>query len=152
EPDWLASLTGEADIKRALQARAEPGTPPRVIGDQYQAVLARREVRRNLDRIAAVGAVVHYKAVDVRDLASVARALAEVRATLGPIRGLVHGAGVLADRRIEDKTTEQFDFVYDTKVASLRFLLAELEKDDLRILALFSSSTGRFGRVGQVDY
>jgi NAD(P)-dependent dehydrogenase (short-subunit alcohol dehydrogenase family)/acyl-coenzyme A thioesterase PaaI-like protein len=152
EPAWLVSLTSEADIKRALQARAQSGTPPRVIGEQYQAVLARREVRQNLERIAAAGATVHYKSLDVRDRAAVTRTLAEIRTTLGPIRGLVHGAGVLADRRIEDKTAEQFDYVYDTKVAGLRALLAELEKDDLRVLALFSSSTGRFGRVGQVDY
>ncbi len=80
------------------------------------------------------------------------RVLAEVRSTVGPIRGLVHGAGVLADRRIEDKTPEQFDAVFSTKVAGLRSLLAATAADDLKVLALFSSSTGRFGRSGQVDY
>ena len=47
-------------------------------------------------------------------------ALADVRNRLGPIAALVHGAGVLADRRIEDQTDEQFDDVYDTKVDGLR--------------------------------
>ena len=60
--------------------------------------------------------------------------------------------GVLADRLIADKTAEQFETVYATKVASLANLLDALKDDDLRVLALFSSSTARFGRTGQVDY
>jgi hypothetical protein len=90
--------------------------------------------------------------VDVRDAAATADVLAGLRREVGPVRGLVHGAGVLADARIEDKTPEQFDRVYATKVAGLRSLLAAVEPDQLRALVLFSSSTGRFGRAGQVDY
>src|SRR5207248_4552223 len=62
------------------------------------------------------------------------------------------GAGVLADRRIEDQTDAQFADVYTTKVAGLRAVLDAVGDDDLRALALFSSSTGRFGRAGQVAY
>src|SRR5439155_10557670 len=68
------------------------------------------------------------------------------------ITGVVHGAGVLADRRIEDQTDDQFDMVYSTKVAGLRAVLAATAADPLRLLAVFSSSTGRFGRAGQVAY
>jgi hypothetical protein len=59
---------------------------------------------------------------------------------------------VLADRLISDKTREQFVQVYSTKVAGLRSLLAATSNDDLRFIALFGSTTGRFGRSGQVDY
>jgi hypothetical protein len=59
---------------------------------------------------------------------------------------------VLADSLIADKTEEQFERVYGTKVAGLRNILAVLTPGDLRALVLFSSSTGRFGRAGQVDY
>jgi NAD(P)-dependent dehydrogenase (short-subunit alcohol dehydrogenase family) len=93
-----------------------------------------------------------YRAVDVRDAATVAAVLEEVRRQVGPIRGLVHGAGVLADARIEDKTAAQLDAVYGTKVDGLRALLARVAADELRALVLFSSSTARFGRTGQVDY
>ena len=108
---------------------------------------------RNLERpIERAGSKVVYRQVDVRDAAALRTVFAEVRASLGPIRGLVHGAGVLADRLIVDKTVEQFESVYDTKAASLQTMLDILEDDDLRLLALFASSTGRFGRTGQVDY
>ena len=58
--------------------------------------------------------------MDVRDGRAVAAILAEDRAReLGPIRGLIHGAGVLADARIEDKTSEQFQRVWSTKIDGL---------------------------------
>jgi NAD(P)-dependent dehydrogenase (short-subunit alcohol dehydrogenase family) len=98
--------------------------------------------------------MVVYRAVDVRDRAAVAACLAAIRREYGPIRGILHGAGVLADRRIEDQTDAQFAAVYDTKVAGLRSLLAAVRPDEdaLRVLVLFSSSTARFGRTGQVAY
>ena len=81
-----------------------------------------------------------------------AKAVAAARESLGPIRGFVHGAGVLADRLIQDKTLEQFKQVYSTKVEGLQALLAATQNDDLRLMVMFSSSTARFGRKGQCDY
>jgi NAD(P)-dependent dehydrogenase (short-subunit alcohol dehydrogenase family) len=152
EPPELAACTDEPALKRTLAAQARGAATPRQIDEQCRAVLAGREVRRTLDRLAAAGARALYRPVDVRDAAAVAAALGEVRRTAGPITGLVHGAGVLADRRIEDQTAEQFESVYATKVAGLRALLAATAGDPLKLIALFSSSTGRFGRTGQVAY
>ncbi len=152
EPDWLAPLHAEAEIKRALGMRLNGDATPRMIGEQYHRLAAQRETRRTLERIHAAGGRAVYISVDVRDAAATAEALRRVRAEHGPVRGLVHGAGVLADALIADKTEEQFDRVYATKVVGLRNVLAALPHDELRGLALFSSSTARFGRAGQVDY
>ncbi|OAI50217.1 hypothetical protein AYO44_17990 [Planctomycetaceae bacterium SCGC AG-212-F19] len=152
EPDWLVPLRDENEIKRALLARAGGQATPREIGEQCRGWLANRDTLHTLERIRQGGGTASYRSVDVRDMSAVRQVLADVRAQLGPIKGLVHGAGVIADRRIEDKTAEQFDAVFGTKVAGLRALLAATADDDLRVLALFSSSTGRFGRAGQVDY
>ena len=75
-----------------------------------------------------------------------------IRARSGPIRGLIHGAGVLEDRRIEDKTPQQFDAVFDTKVHGLRHLLEAVSTEELKCAVLFSSVAGRFGNKGQADY
>ena len=88
----------------------------------------------------------------MRDADRVAATLADVRATLGPIQGVVHGAGVVRDRRIEDKRDEDIDQVLGPKVSGLRALLDATTDDDLRCLVLFASATGRFGRRGQSDY
>ena len=114
--------------------------------------MANREILRNLARIKSAGATVVYRSVDVRDAAQVSELIAELRHDLGPIRGLIHGAGVLADKRIEDKTPAQFDDVWTTKVAAAQTLLRALAADELKCLVMFSSSTARFGRIGQVDY
>ena len=66
--------------------------------------------------------------------------------------GLIHGAGVLADRRIVDQTDAQFQQVLDTKVEGLLHLFEAIDPEALGFLALFSSSTARFGRIGQVAY
>jgi acyl transferase domain-containing protein/acyl carrier protein len=153
EPAWLASLESEADIKRELGHRANGSASLKAIGEQYQHLIAQREIRRTLARIEAAGGRALYRTVDIRDAASVANVLRSIGRDLNaPIRGIVHGAGVLADARIEEKRTEQFTRVYETKIAGLRSLLHAVDPDELRALVLFSSSTGRFGRVGQVDY
>ncbi len=152
EPAWLAPLTTESDIKRALLAQSSGRATPKDVGEQHRALTANREMLRTIDRIEKAGGTVVYRQVDVRDSKEVAAAIAGIRRDLGPIKGLVHGAGVLADRLIVDKTVEQFATVYATKVVGLQCLLDALRDDDLRVLALFSSSTGRFGRTGQVDY
>jgi NAD(P)-dependent dehydrogenase (short-subunit alcohol dehydrogenase family) len=152
EPAWLAALACEADIKRELGHHSNGGTSLKAIGEQYRLIAAQREIRQTLARIESAGARAAYRAVDIRDGAAVAAVLKSLRSEHGPIRGLIHGAGVLADARIEDKTVEQFARVYETKVIGLRSLLGAVEPEQLRALVLFSSSTGRFGRTGQVDY
>ncbi len=152
EPAWLAGLSQESDIKRALAQRASATLSPRELAEQCRQILAQREIRGNLQRIADSGVKSYYRSVDIRDAAAVQALVAEVRANLGPICGVIHGAGVLADRRIEDKTREQFERVYQTKVDGLRNLLDAVEPEELKLLVLFSSTTARFGRTGQVDY
>ena len=59
---------------------------------------------------------------------------------------------MLADRKIVDQTDGQFDLVYDTKVKGVRHLCQAINPEALKFLILFSSSTARFGRSGQVAY
>ena len=59
----------------------------------------------------------------VQDAKALSRAISDVRARRGPIAALGRGAGVIADRRIEDLTDEQFQFVYSTKAIRKAFLV-----------------------------
>jgi acyl transferase domain-containing protein/acyl carrier protein/NAD(P)-dependent dehydrogenase (short-subunit alcohol dehydrogenase family) len=152
EPEWLASLQDESQIKRAILEHTAEKLHPREIEERYRAIAAGRELKETLAKVAQAGGRAIYRSVDIRDAAAVSAQLAEIRREFGAIRGIVHGAGVLADRLISDKSLEQFSLVYGTKVKGLRSLLAATAQDDLRFIALFSSTTGRFGRSGQVDY
>jgi malonyl CoA-acyl carrier protein transacylase/NAD(P)-dependent dehydrogenase (short-subunit alcohol dehydrogenase family)/acyl carrier protein len=151
EPEWLSGLESEAELKQAILDQ-DGALKPRQLNERYTAIVRAREVHANIAAIEAAGSTVLYRSVDVRDAAAVKAIIDQVRAEVGPIRGLLHGAGVLADRRIADKTAEQFEAVYSTKVKGLFNLLDVLANDELRIMAIFSSMTGRFGRIGQIDY
>ena len=122
EEDWTAGITDEAELKRALAARSPRRLSPHELGQESRRILAEREIGRNLERIKAAGSPVIYHSVDVRDGAAAQAVMARVHRELGPVRGLIHGAGVLADRRIVDQTDAQFDLVYQTKVHGLQNL------------------------------
>ncbi len=152
EPQWLSALTDEGQIKKALAAHITGPVTPRALEEQYRRAMANREVLATLQQIEASGAHAIYRSLDVRDANAVAAAINEARSTLGPIAGIIHGAGVLQDRLIEDKTPAQFDEVFSTKVDGFVALLQAVQNDDLKVIVAFSSSTGRFGRKGQVAY
>ncbi len=152
EPDWLVPLRDEASIKRALSLERNGDATPRGVQDEYQQIITRRELRQNLERLETLGVEFRYFAVDLGDPQAIPSTIRTIRQAYGPITGLIHGAGVLADRRIEDLTSEDVKRVYRTKVDGLEGLLAELSGDPLRWLALFSSTTARLGRRGQLAY
>jgi acyl transferase domain-containing protein len=152
EAEWLTGLDSEGSVKAALAARSTPVPTPRKVQQQWREIAAARELRRNLARIEDAGSPVQYHAVDVRDKEAVARVLQGVRQEWGAITAVVHAAGVLADRNIDDKSDDDVTAVFGTKVDGLISLLAAVGDDELSALVLFSSTTARFGRRGQADY
>lgn len=156
EPEAYAGLTADADLKRAaLEAarRAGTSTAPRDITREVERILAAREVRATLSRLAELGVTARYEAIDVRDAAALSALIADVRASWGPVRGLVHGAGVLADALLENrKDRADLDRVLDTKARGLAALLRATEADPLSWICLFSSAAARAGNAGQADY
>jgi len=149
EDPATADATDDASLRRALVA-AGLGTTAEV-ERRVRRIRAEREIRASLAELRGVAASVEYRSVDVRDFAAVGAALADLRARRGRIDGVVHGAGVLDDRLIADKTAEGFVGVWETKVDGARALAAGLDPD-IRFLVLFGSVSGVFGNRGQCDY
>ncbi|MGK8504623.1 SDR family NAD(P)-dependent oxidoreductase [Nocardia asiatica] len=144
EPEWAAGAP-DAELKpAAVRALAGTGATPRDIERAVSGVRATREIRQTL---AALGSRAEYLAVDATDARAVAAALAPMRDS---ITGVVHGAGVLADSVITDKTAESVARVLDPKIAGLAAVLGAL--GELRHLVLFTSVAGLFGNAGQADY
>src|SRR5205085_716228 len=111
-----------------------------------------REIRNTIAAIAEAGAQARYEAVDVADAVALQDMLSRVRREWGPVSALVHAAGVLADKRISEKSDAQFDHVFNTKVEGLRTLLVATHDDPLKLLCVFSSVSARCGNLGQSDY
>ena len=150
EPDYLSDATDEASLIRLLAGRQHGGMAE--IAAAARRVLAVREIRESVREMERLGARVRYLPVDVRNGAALAAALAEVRGSWGPITGIVHGAGVLADSLIADKTDDQFARVFSTKVDGLRAVLAATADDPLDLVCVFSSIAAYTGNPGQSDY
>ncbi len=153
-PEWLDPLEKEGEIKKAILEHQFKGRKisPSQLQKTFRIHMAQREIHRTLEQIASTGAKVHYYSLDVRGERSVERTFQKIRTQCGSITGIIHGAGVLEDKLIVDKTKDQFNKVMSTKVKGLRRLLQSTAQDPLKYIVLFSSVSGRMGNQGQVDY
>ncbi|WTE17678.1 SDR family NAD(P)-dependent oxidoreductase [Streptomyces anthocyanicus] len=101
--------------------------------------------------LAALGARVTVRAVDVADREALAAALATVPDG-HPLTGVVHAAGILDNGLVSAQTPESLAAVLRPK-ADAAWHLHELTKDvDLSAFVLFSSSVGVVGGPGQSNY
>jgi acyl transferase domain-containing protein/NAD(P)H-dependent flavin oxidoreductase YrpB (nitropropane dioxygenase family) len=152
DPVIRAALDAPA-LRRALVARANGAGPtsPASIEASCRRILAAREIRATLAAIVDAGGHADYHAVDVRDVRALSALVDQVRARHGRIDGVVHGAGLIEDKLLRDKTIESFDRVFGTKVASAHTLASKLA-GEVRFFVLFSSVSGAFGNRGQTDY
>ena len=110
------------------------------------------ELDRSLRDFQQVGLDVTYHSCDVQDRESVAQVLVAVRTKHGPIRGVIHGAGLEAAARFQRKQAESVIATIETKVAGAVWLWELTAQDPVRDFVAFGSTSGRFGGTGQTDY
>ena len=122
------------------------------VAERSRAVLADREARMTIASLRATGATVDYRSADLRDEAQVAGLVDGITEDHGRLDVVVHGAGVLDDRLLRDKSPASFDHVFHTKTDSAYLLARHLDPERVRLVALFGSVAGRFGNAGQTDY
>ncbi len=155
EPEIYRQASTTPELKKVifeqLVAKQLPATP-KAIQAEVNRIEANREIEATINSLQQLDSAVIYKAVDVQNEEALQTAVSEVRTQWGNIAGIIHGAGVLADKLIQEKTPEQFTQVFSTKVIGLKNLLAVTQADSLQAVVLFSSVAGRFGNTGQCDY
>jgi len=155
EPVWSENCKNEAELKQRIlenfQAQGEKPTPI-MVQKKYQVISSQREIRNTLKAIEKAGGKAEYLSVDITDTVLLESKLADVIERFGVITGIIHGAGNLADKRIEKKSIQDFENVYAAKVKGLENLLRCVPASQLQYLVLFSSVVGFYGNVGQSDY
>lgn len=155
EPGDLADAADEVALRQRLIARAQAaGRAPNLpeIRRETARLLANREIARTLDGLRALGSEARYLPCDVADAAALTAALAGIRRDWGPVAGLLHGAGVIADKAIAEKPEADFEAVFRTKVGGWAALMQAVGDDPLRLVCNFSSISAKLGNVGQSDY
>ncbi|MDZ8241354.1 MAG: SDR family NAD(P)-dependent oxidoreductase [Nostoc sp. ChiQUE01a] len=155
QPVWAENYLSEADLKKQIMedflARGEKPTPA-MVQKKFNAISSSREIAATLQAIEQAGGQAEYLSVDVTDAIAVSEKVASVVERFGTVTGIIHGAGNLADKRIEKKSIQDFETVYTAKVKGLENLLRCVSPNRLNHLVLFSSVVGFYGNVGQSDY
>ncbi|PRH80462.1 erythronolide synthase [Streptomyces solincola] len=134
----------------ALAVAQRTGAALAVLGRSDPA--ADRELADNLERMRAGGVRLHYARADVTAPEQVTAAVAELAAELGPITGLLHGAGRNEPGALTALTPDDFDRTFAPKVEGLRTVLDAVGPGSLKLLVAFGSIIGRAGLRGEAHY
>jgi NAD(P)-dependent dehydrogenase (short-subunit alcohol dehydrogenase family) len=154
EPAETRGLSAGELRQHLIQQSRASGKPllPAQIERALKQRLKERRIRQYLQAMESAGASVEYHSVDVRNASSFGGLIDRLYEQYGAIDGVLHGAGVIEDKLIRDKTPESYANVYSTKVESAVILARKLRPESLKFCIFFSSIAGRFGNAGQSDY
>jgi len=154
-PDFAKDENDEGALKRLImndmKTKGEKPSLPKV-KSIFKNIIAKKEIDETFSTIKNHGGEVIYIQGDVTDLASFKTSLGQATAELGSVTGIIHGAGRLADKYIQDKTESDFENVLSVKLDGLLSLFGAVDIHHLDHLILFSSVAGYYGNVGQTDY
>ncbi len=140
-------------IKRKLYEEIEASG--RVTGDllqqRWRLVSRQRALWFTKSRIEAAGGRFEYYSADARDAVSLRSTLDKILAQ-GPVHGVIHGAGVIRDSLLAQKTVDEFRDVVKTKAIPAVVLREVLQSQPLAFAFFLSSMTSFTGTAGQTDY
>jgi acyl transferase domain-containing protein/NADPH:quinone reductase-like Zn-dependent oxidoreductase/acyl carrier protein len=125
-------------------------------GARHVALMGRRgvheEARERLQALEAAGVAVRVLQGDVTRRDDVERALEEIRASMPPLRGVIHSAGLLDDGILMQQSWERFAFVMGPKMDGAWHLHALTRDLHLDFFVLFSSVASLLGSKGQANH
>jgi acyl transferase domain-containing protein/thioesterase domain-containing protein/acyl carrier protein len=153
-------LTLAEDLIRRCKARilliARRPLPPQALWDAHLAKhgpadpLSRRILA--LQRLQGIGGQVHVAQADVCNLEDMRAAVAAGEAALGPVRAVIHAAGVVDDGPLLNKSAAAVEEVLAPKLHGTQVLGALFPDGRIDLLVLFSSTSTLTGPAGQIDY
>ncbi len=150
-PDWH-ELDSEGLRQLKLQTMTQARTADVNPVKAWQDLEKQLEIDATLRRLREQGIQVDYHSCDVANRAQLSAILDVVRARSGPIRGVLHGAGVGRDARFDRKQVDKVDQCISAKVDGSLSLMAATWNDPLEVFVGFGSISGRFGANGHTDY
>nr|AXM42948.1 type 1 polyketide synthase [Myxococcus fulvus] len=180
--DRIAFRAGERLVARLARARLPAGRPPARFsesatylvtgglgglglevarwmvdrGARHVVLMGRSEPApsavERIESLRAMGARMVIARGDVAAREDVARVLETCRASMPPLRGVVHAAGVLDDGLLMNQSGERIARVLAPKVQGALNLHLETLAEPLDFFVLFSSISSVMGSAGQSSY
>ena len=105
-----------------------------------------------LDKLEQAGATVKVVQADISRDEEVTRLLTGIEASLPPLRGIIHSAGVLDDGVILQQTWQRFSRVMAPKVMGSWHLHTQTKNKPLDFFVMFSSAASLLGSPGQSNH
>ena len=93
-----------------------------------------------------------YHCCDISNERTLQSVVEKIRKECGPIRGIIHGAGVESAARFEKKDLALARATIASKACGANLLMSLTRQDPLEAFLAFGSVSGRFGGHGQTDY
>jgi acyl transferase domain-containing protein len=148
---WLDAGEKELQQHRQVVARIarESGRKP---SDDWREFERALEIARNLRTFKTAGIRAVYHSCDLGNRDALAQVLDSVRKSGGPIRGILHGAGVESANRLDRKKLSLVQATIAAKADGAVHLIELTQNDPLEHFVAFGSVSGRFGGIGQADY
>ncbi|MDP7203007.1 MAG: beta-ketoacyl synthase N-terminal-like domain-containing protein [Candidatus Poseidoniaceae archaeon] len=151
--DWSEEQLAERKMElreELLASNAEGKVSMVEWNNAWQPYLRSRDIHSTIATIRRTGNKAIYRACDVTDVVT----LTEIAEELGPVTGIIHGAGIEDSKLVAEKSWSTFDTVVGIKVDGWKALAtaAESSGDSLRTAVCFTSVAGRLGNGGQSDY
>ncbi|MFI1194865.1 type I polyketide synthase [Micromonospora sp. NPDC020750] len=110
------------------------------------------ELAANLERLTAAGVRFHYARADITALDEVKAAVNDIERVLGPVTGVLHGAGRNEPTTVVSLDEATFRRTLAPKIDGLEAVLAATDPHTLRLLVTFGSIIGRAGLRGEAHY
>ncbi|WP_245627726.1 type I polyketide synthase [Actinomadura oligospora] len=110
------------------------------------------ELAGNLSRMAERGVRVRYLRADVTDADQVRAAVEEAERELGPVTGVLHGAGRNEPVGLAGLDEAALRGALAPKIDGLQAVLDAVDTGRLRLLVTFGSIIGRAGLAGEAHY
>eukprot|EP00924_Labyrinthula_sp_SR-Ha-C_P015332 maker-scaffold_118-snap-gene-0.1-mRNA-1 protein AED:0.05 eAED:0.08 QI:0/0/0/1/0.25/0.2/5/0/2488 len=158
-PEWAQGVEGfESSVlqKAAITYFKSKGEKvrPSELRKLINSVAGTLEVKSNLISIGKYATKVEYVSCDITSADAVKKLFKDLSSQGVKVSSLFHASGVLRDKLIIQKTMEEFNAVYSTKVDGFFNIASGFQTSgcEIKNLVLFSSLAGYFGNVGQSDY
>lgn len=109
-------------------------------------------IARTLQRFSDLGVDCTYRQCNVTDPDAVKALVVAVEAGIGPVTGLLHGAGLTEFASLREKTLDSFFRCIDVKALGLIHMLSAINPARLKLVHAISSVLGHTGMRLQTDY
>ena len=150
EAQETSEISSVSELRKLILAQGKYKKPSE-IESQIKKILSDRQFRETIKAITESGSTYEYVSLDVTDETLLTGLIQRIYASHGRIDAVLHGAGIIEDKFVNQKSPTSFQRVFSTKVNPAR-VLSRVIKDDVKFIVFFSSIASAFGNKGQIDY